>query len=137
MIVPRQPRCEPGLSMSLSTELEMRIYTQIASYRCRELETDFDRVCASPSQSSWQHINRRGDRVNDSEQFLIVGPPNIILDLIEKFKEHQEIDVVKVSGRPDAPERIVARMSEKRANELRSSLGPGVLVERDERLGPY
>lgn len=74
--------------------------------------------------------------MSDSEQFLFVGDPGVIRDLVHAFVEDPKIEIVNVSGPPGALERIVARMPAARADSLRSTLGAAVLVERDEMLGP-
>jgi hypothetical protein len=74
--------------------------------------------------------------VADSEPFILVGRPDLLRALVQVVNADPGLQLVSVSGPPDAPERIVVRMPGARADLLRGALGGQLIVELDEPVNP-
>jgi hypothetical protein len=70
------------------------------------------------------------------EQFILSGSPPLVKTAVAIIESDSDSELVSVSGNPDKPERIVARMPAASAAKLRASMGGELLVERDEPLFP-
>jgi hypothetical protein len=74
--------------------------------------------------------------VADPEPFILAGHPDLLRALVRVVNADPDLQLVSVSGPPDTPERIVVRMPQARAEQLRGALGGQLIVEPDETVNP-
>jgi hypothetical protein len=74
--------------------------------------------------------------VSNSELFILAGDPDLVRALIRIATTDPSLQLVSVSGPPDAPERIVVRMPVERAELMLRALGGQLVVEPDEPVDP-
>lgn len=72
----------------------------------------------------------------DSEPFIVAGPPDDLLAVLQLVKADPGLQLVSVSGPPNAPERIVVLMTKARADELRGEFDGRLIVESDAPVNP-
>ncbi len=72
----------------------------------------------------------------DSEPFILAGQPDLLRALVQVVIADPGLQLVSVSGPPDAPERIVVRMPQARADLLSRAFAGQLNVEPDAPVDP-
>ena len=74
--------------------------------------------------------------MTDFEPFILAGHPDLVRALVQVVNADPGLQLVSVSGPPDAPERIVVRMPQARADDLSRTFAGQLIVEHDAPVDP-
>jgi hypothetical protein len=73
----------------------------------------------------------------DAPQYIVSASPPLLQQIIDDLTPDPQVRIVKVAGPSTAPDRIVAQMTDARAEELRQTFGQQVTVEPDQPLTSF